>query len=300
MITGDKNLLTPGTRAFARLELQRSCVDELAVVYWGKGSLFPKRSKGPFDVVTVQDPFWRGLYAWWIAKKLRARFNVQIHADLDGQAFLRHVISKIVLRHADSIRAVSEKIKKQAEGTGVSAPVRVVPVFIDAERFVNLQRKPHPRFAKVILWIGRLEPEKNPEEALEVVKEVRARGIGAGLVYVGSGSLEKQLRAEALPFGDTVEFAGWQDPLPYMAMADVVLSTSPYESYGASIIEALAAGVPVVSHDVGIAREAGATIAPIGKLAGPAIEVLQSGIRGALRIQLLPAQEWAAAWRQTL
>ena len=61
IITGDKKF-GPGHE---RYELQRSVVDELAVVYWGRGSYWPKLPKERFDVVTTQDPFWRG--PWGVA-----------------------------------------------------------------------------------------------------------------------------------------------------------------------------------------------------------------------------------------
>ena len=61
--------------------------------------------------------------------------------------------------------------------------------------------------------------------------------------------------------GKWVFFEGQTDPAQYYKMADLVLFPSRYDGYGMVIIEALAAGTPVLSTDVGIAREAGAMIA---------------------------------------
>jgi glycosyltransferase involved in cell wall biosynthesis len=83
-------------------------------------------------------------------------------------------------------------------------------------------------------------------------------------------------------------------------MADVVLCTSKHESWGASIIESLAAGIPVVAPDVGIAREAGAIIMPRSDLGKAVEDVLNSGQRGELRISMPSAEEWARSWRETL
>ncbi len=303
MITGDKNTLVPGTAPYARVALQRSQVDVLDVVFWGRGALLaPLRVHGTYDVVTVQDPLWRGVVGLLVAKKLGARVNVQIHMDLDMLSWWKHVLTQIVLRHADSVRVVSDKIKKQVEGFGIRAPIHVLPVFIDVARFKNVQKKPHPRFVKTVLWIGRLEEEKRPQDALVALLEARRQGVEAGLVYVGSGSLEALVRAKAQQDGlaEWVELVGWQDPLPYLAMADVVLSTSPSEGYGASIVEALAAGVPVVALDIGVARQAGAIIASAGGLAEALVRVLQSDARGQLKISLPTHEEWAQQWKQTL
>ncbi|MDZ4226354.1 MAG: glycosyltransferase, partial [Patescibacteria group bacterium] len=79
---------------------------------------------------------------------------------------------------------------------------------------------------------------------------------------LGNGSLEKQLRAEISRrnLDAYVELPGWQESLSYMKVTDLLLATSYYEGYGRQIIEALAAGVPVLSTDVGVAREAGAIV----------------------------------------
>lgn len=297
MITGDKNLLVQGASAHERLELQRSAVEQLTVVYWGRGSMWPHVPKGEFDVVTSQDPFLRGLFALYISYKLKARLNVQVHADMASQSFSRRVLARFILRCADSVRVVSEKIKQQVIDMGTVAPVHVLPVYINVARFRAVERAPHEQ--KTILWIGRFEDEKNPLQAIAILDEVRKEGINAKLVMLGTGSLLMELQQEAgeMP----VEFPGWQDPVEYLRMADVVLCTSKNESWGASIVEALAAGVPTVAPDVGVAREAGATVAPREKLAEAVCEVLKTNPVAALRLSLLESPEaWVGAWKNTL
>jgi len=209
-------------------------------------------------------------------------------------------MARFVLRRADSVRVVSEKIKQQVERAGVTAPIRVLPIYIDVSRFNNIVRHPSKSdlLGKTILWVGRFEDEKDPLLALEVIKKVP----GAKLIMLGAGSLQGRLQAEVARFNlaKDVELPGWQDPAAYLAQVDVVLCTSRHESYGASIIEALAAGVPVVAPDVGVAREAGAEIVERSNLAQKVIEVLTSGQRGELKLQLPSAQEWAKQWKETL
>jgi glycosyltransferase involved in cell wall biosynthesis len=294
VITGDKKF-KPGA---SRFDLQRSVVDELACVYWGRGSLWPKIPQGSFDVVTAQDPFLRGVVGWVIARRKGAKLNVQVHADLDAQPFWKHVLANIMIRHADSVRVVSQKIKEQIKRMGTRGKIFVLPVFVDVERFKAIEHHTHPRFQKTVLWLGRFEKEKDPLYALVVLERVRKAGIDVGLIMLGTGSLEQALRASArnLP----VEFSGWQDSASYFAEADVVLSTSPAESFGASIVEALAARVPVVALDVGIAKEAGAIVVPRDQLAEAVIDVLRTGKQGELTLRMLSAEEWAAQWRDSL
>ena len=292
MITGDKNF-KPGHE---RYDLQRSAVEDLTVLYWGRGSILPKIPAGDFDVVTAQDPFWRGLFALHAASRSGAKCNIQVHTDLSVYKGLKHILAQITLRHADSIRVVSKKIKGQVERVGVTAKITVLPVFVDVSRFHSVVRSVHE--GKNILWVGRFEEEKDPLLAVEVLKEVLKTEPSATLVMLGAGSLGQQIseRAANLP----VETPGWQDPVVFLDTADVALCTSKHESFGASIVEALAAGVPVVSPDVGVAKEAGANVVSYKDLAAEVVKVLESGHKGHLQLTLLTKEAWAQKWKDSL
>lgn len=303
-ISGDKNMLTPGTEAYKRYELQKSAVDQLDVFgYEGVASgargffeVIQAVIETHYDVVTVQEPFWRGLLAWFAVRVSGARLNVQVHTDLSAQSVFRHALAFILLRHADSVRVVSEKIREQVQRTGTKASIHVLPVYVDVSRFQQVVPESHPQ--KTILWIGRFEREKDPLSAVRLLNEVRSKGLDAKLIMLGTGSLENAVRQQV--GGLPVEFPGWEDPLQYLPVADVVVSTSKHESYGVSMIEALAARVPVVAPDIGIAKEAGVIVAPREKLADAVIEVLKSGRRGQLKLSMLNADEWARRWKETL
>lgn len=301
MISGDTNLTRQRSSAHARFLLQKNAVEALELIVWPQQFFAPFFVTGQFDVVTSQDPFWRGLVAWIAAKRLKTRFNVQVHADLEAQSPIKHVLSQIVLRHAQSVRVVSERIKGQIIRY-TKAPIAVLPIFVDLKKFENLEHMQHPKFPHAVLWIGRFEDEKNPLLALDILTQVRRQGVEVGLIMLGQGSLSSALLAKAKAEGleKYVEFPGWQDPLTFLSYADVVLCTSRAESFGASMVEALAAGVPVVSLDVGIAKEAGAVIAKKEDLAQKLLETLQSGGRGSLQIPIRGEKEWAEAWEQSL
>jgi len=293
MITGDKNFGS----GHPRFELQRRAVKELEVVYWGRGNIWPHIEAKKFDVVTVQDPFWRGLFAWYIARRRGISFNVQVHTDLQAQSFLKHVLAQTVLRHADGVRVVSEKLKRQVETIGVHASISVLPVFVDVPKFSSITRKKHSY--KNILWIGRFEEEKNPIEAVRIMKKVMKTVPDARMTMLGDGRLKENAIQEASNL-TVVEILGYQNPVTYLGTADVVLCTSLHESFGASIIEALAAGVPVVAPDVGVAREAGAIIATRAELAEAVVEVLQTGVRGHLQLHTPSSVEWMELWKKTI
>ncbi len=313
MITGDARLLEPGTEAHERYLLQKAQVDELMAVVWSPSrpwALFAVLGHAlsrRFDVVTAQDPLWRGLLGLAAARLGGAKLQVQLHGDLRYITGLSHALLQIVLWHADAVRAVSETIKAQAESLGVRAYVDVLPVFVDAEVIRAAPatdiKKEFPQFGKTVLFVGRLEPEKNCAEALRVFADVAREFPGAGLIVAGGGSQLAMLKTEARDLGlaQKVVFAGYRtDALSLYKAVDCLLVTSLHESWGAAIVEALYADCAVVSPDVGVAREAGAIVVGREQLAQAVIDVLRSGARGRLRFELPDRQEWARRWRETL
>ena len=301
MVTGDRRLLDKDSSAHARLEMQESAVESLDVVYWGKGSVWPRLPDGPFDVATSQDPFVRGIYAWIVTRRRGIRFNAQVHADLEVQSLVRRCIATFILRRADSVRVVSEKLKAQVLALGVRIPITVLPIFVDVSAFSSVVPREHA--GKNILWIGRLEREKDPLLAIDVFQDVLREVPDARLTMIGDGSLRDAVAKYAanLPV-QTFELTGWSNPITHLDTADVVLSTSPAESYGAVLFEALAARVPVVALDVGIAREAGGTIAPSrAALAETLVRVLKEGKRGHLNPAfVITKEEWKKRFRDSL
>lgn len=300
MLGGDKQVLEPGTQTARRFEVQRTHTNRLDVFVWPQlhslKQIFTAAGSRAYDVVTAQDTFWRGLVAWVMARTHGMRLHLQVHADLEAQWWYKRLIAHFLLRRAHSVRVVSERVAEQVRRTGTKAAVHVLPIYVDLERFTHLVPIAHER--PTILWIGRFEKEKDPLRAIALLRAVRARGTDAVLVMLGAGSLDTRLRAAAR--GLPVEFPGWKPPEEYLPYADMVLSTSPAESWGASIIEALAAGVPVVSYDVGVAREAGAIITDRAHDAATVMRVLNDKPRGILRITFMDRAAWAARWRETL
>ncbi|MGZ8694217.1 MAG: glycosyltransferase family 4 protein [Gaiellaceae bacterium] len=126
---------------------------------------------------------------------------------------------------------------------------RVVLNGVDVERFGG---DPAPVPGRVV-WVGRLASAKRPDVALEVGAELRRRGVEVDLVLVGDGPDREEaerLLAE-LPAGSAT-LAGRRSDIPELLReASCLLLTSEYESCPLGVIEAMAAGVPVVATAVG-------------------------------------------------
>lgn len=315
MISGDANVLRKGSAAHVRYLLQAAQVETLSVLCRNPGEskfaaamrMIKEGKKGQWDLVTAQDPFWLGAIARRIAKKTGSKLQIQVHTDLVAQPLWKRIFAGYQLRPADSIRVVSERVKKELEPMQLRARITVLPIFIDKEAIrtapVVELKKAFPQFEKIVFVASRLEPEKDVALAIRSFRDIVRVVPKAGMLIAGDGSgfealalMVKKLKLEA-----SVIFLGNRsDIFSCYKSADLLLSTSRYEGFGASIVEALAAGCPVVSTDVGVAREAGAIIAAKKEIGKKALEVLAAGTRGELKLVLPPALEWARAWKESL
>jgi len=244
------------------------------------------------DVITAQDPFETGLAALFIAWQLKVPLHVQVHTDLNARAYrrrsllnrIRYHLAWFVLHRATRIRVILQRTKDELEAAGIKAPITVLPIFIDTAHFGTIAREKHPRWKIDALYVGRLEPEKHPCLALEAIAAARRAGHDIGLTIVGEGSEQEILahKAREQKLEARVEFMGWRrDIRPFLARADVVLVPSRYEGYGLVIVEALAAGIPVIATDVGIAREAGAIVTSEKDFPQALVEWIVNGPRNA-------------------
>lgn len=251
--------------------------DSISQLWYGTDAVgIARRSPQP-DVVSAQDPFETGLVALFIARRSGVPLHVQVHTDLLSPEYAAHsfknrvrvLVAGFVLRRASRIRVVSQRIKDGIEKRyKVRATVSVLPIFADvAAAGAKADGARFARFSTKLLLVSRLEPEKNI--ALAIRSFAQAAPKDACLIVVGEGSERKDLErlAKDLDVSDRVFFEGERPGASYYSVADLVLVTSRYEGYGLVIIEALARGVPVLSTDVGVAREAGAVVATPEKFA---------------------------------
>ena len=127
-----------------------------------------------------------------------------------------------------------------------------------------------PGDAPVFVAVGRLERQKNGQSLIEAFASERLRSLGARLLLAGDGELRHQLEAQASARGvrDRVHFLGIRADIPrVLAAADVFVLASRYEGNPLTVMEAMAAGKPVLATAVGCVPElvpdsAGLLVAP--------------------------------------
>jgi glycosyltransferase involved in cell wall biosynthesis len=159
---------------------------------------------------------------------------------------------------ADAVIAPSQVIRDDLRGRGVTVPIAVVPTGIDLARFRPGDRPAARRRlglapeGSVLLYVGRLDPEKSVGRILQAFERVASIVPDARLVLVGQGTDAERLRrqARALVAAGRIVFLGGRahDALAecYQA-ADLFLFASETETQGLVLAEAAASGLPSVA-----------------------------------------------------
>jgi glycosyltransferase involved in cell wall biosynthesis len=111
-----------------------------------------------------------------------------------------------------------------------------------------------PLTAPLIVTVGRLEWEKGYDVLIEASPLIVAAHPDAQFAWVGSGSQagDYQARLVELGLADREHLLGQRADVPAcMALADLAVCPTPLESFGLAVVEAMAAGLPVVAIDAG-------------------------------------------------
>ncbi|HET8539791.1 MAG TPA: glycosyltransferase family 4 protein [Anaeromyxobacter sp.] len=156
------------------------------------------------------------------------------------------------LDRLDAAVAASRACLGRLEGR-LRGEVRIVPAGVDTERFARGRRIPRFDDGKLnVLWMARAERRNGLDLMLSAFHRAW-RQIDARLLVVGDGPTLRRVRA-SLPsdLADDVVFAGRvDDERPdWYATADVVCATAQTPSGGITLLEAMAAGKPVLASDV--------------------------------------------------
>jgi glycosyltransferase involved in cell wall biosynthesis len=133
----------------------------------------------------------------------------------------------------------------------------VVNLGIDLDHFRSAEPA-FPAEGPVIGTVGRLDEQKAQGVLIDAIPRVLERYPDARLVLVGDGPLRDRLEGHARHLGisESVLFAGKRDDVPrWLASFDIFALTSLFEGLCYAVLEAQAAGVPVIATPVGGVRE---------------------------------------------
>lgn len=222
-------------------------------------------------IITADDSSGTGISAAILKYFYKFPLQIQVHTDMWSSYYryenilnwLRTLIAPFVLRYADNVRVVSEKIRQDVIDRAhvLKERVSVLPIFVDVLMYKDAPvtkdlHKVYPQWNNIILMSSRLTKEKDIPIALKVMRKLVKRYPQVGLVIVGSGPEELYLKklVHRFKLGNNVAFEDWQDDLTsYFKTADIFLNTSIYEGYGMTLVEAGASGCAIVTTRVGVA-----------------------------------------------
>jgi glycosyltransferase involved in cell wall biosynthesis len=174
---------------------------------------------------------------------------------------------RALAKRTDALLAVSTQVRDDLLEMGIGAEKQwhVVPVGVDLEPLLNDRpsradaRKTLglPVDGPIVGCVGRLVPIKDHDTLFAAAARLRRERPDVTFVLAGDGELRDDLKARAKELlGDRCVFLGWVHDLPTLYAAfDVVALTSKLEGTPVSLIEAAAAGKPVVATRVGGVRE---------------------------------------------
>ncbi len=184
----------------------------------------------------------------------RAYKNISfVHTDINKYRISLNNASEREYGMMDSIAFVSKQAKVSFEGVFPEnkASHMVLPNFIDTETVLSksaeqVVEKDCPTF----ICVGRMEKVKGFDILVDIAKILKTKMTEFVFRLVGKGVEEDWLKAQVEKAGlsNHFVFEGFKsNPYPYIAVADVMLSTSLAEGFSLVICEAMALGVPVIS-----------------------------------------------------
>jgi N-acetyl-alpha-D-glucosaminyl L-malate synthase BshA len=207
--------------------------------------------------------------AAFMAKQILATYGIHIPVittlhgtdiTLVGKDRTYQPVVTFSINQSDGVTSVSEHLKQDTYRffPEVTKDIRVIPNFIDLERF-NHKPKSHfkkaiaPEGEKILVHASNFRRVKHVNDVVRIFAEVNKR-IPSKLLMVGDGQdrAEAEQLARDLDVKQNVRFLGKQDAVEeILSVSDLFLMPSQSESFGLAALEAMACQVPVISSNTG-------------------------------------------------
>ena len=191
-----------------------------------------------------------------------------IRLDAGRFPLLRRAILRLALQGPTHVRVMSHAMMRDVRRHYLlpERKLRLVSNGVDVGRFSRLEHPVRfktalglPADARVVVLIGRLAPEKGHGILLDAARSLTSRHPKTRYLFVGDGPMRDELMQQVQARGLElwVRLLGFRDDIPsFLGIADLlVLPSIAVEGMPAVILEAMAAGIPVIASDIGGVRE---------------------------------------------
>ncbi|MFQ6118159.1 MAG: glycosyltransferase family 4 protein, partial [Candidatus Bipolaricaulia bacterium] len=243
------------------------------------------------EIIHSHTPFSLGLLAMWAAREfsiphihhyhtLFTEYRYYLPRPIRPSRWMAERVSAAFCNRCEAVLAPSRPMKAELEGYGIEKPVFALPFGVDEREFAQQidwnarQALKIPEEEPLLLHSGRLAREKNLKFLLRAFREMLKEREDLWLVLTGGGPERPALERYVAELGikDRVIFTGYlprEQLIELHREADLFIFTSKTETQGLVLVEAMAAGTPVVA---------------LGERG--VLEVVQDGVNG-----LLPPEE---------
>jgi N-acetyl-alpha-D-glucosaminyl L-malate synthase BshA len=163
------------------------------------------------------------------------------------------------INESDAITAVSYNLRAETNKIfKVTKEINVIQNFVDVRRFNKkpidaFRRVIAPNNEKILIHASNFRRIKRVEDVVRIFAKVHEQ-VPSKLLFVGDGPERPAAESLSRDMGicDDIRFVGKQEQIEeILAISDLFLLTSDYESFGLAALEAMAAGVPVISTNAG-------------------------------------------------
>lgn len=215
----------------------------------------------------VPKSFWRDLVYLTIAKLAGCRVVFQVHggslAELRKRWKVAAWVYRKMLPSADAVVVISHQEARSHRAIVHPERLHVIPNAVDLTEYAGIRTDWHPGPGFVIGYLGRLHEDKGIFDLIAALTWLQQNGQGEGvrLIIAGAGPHETPLR-DAIVRHDLqrcIEVRGsvqGPDKLRFWADIDLFVLPSHHEGLPYTVLESLAAGVPLVASHVGAIPEA--------------------------------------------
>ncbi len=163
------------------------------------------------------------------------------------------------INRSDAVTAVSSSLRNDTYKLfGVKKDIVVIPNFVCMEQYKfppneELKLAHAPNGERILTHISNFRPVKRVEDVVRVFAEVRKK-IPSKLLLVGDGPERHRIEVlcrELRTCEDVIILGKLKNPTEVLGISDLFLLPSESESFGLAALEAMAAGVPVISSNAG-------------------------------------------------